>query len=115
MNLIMGVIDGGTQRDLAQVEVDICFTFEPRGKGKTMDQIFGERGTTDPNLRRLMQEEADNMVRRRHLLIEQDQTYVFSKDANGAYSWQPARITDKLRDYFSPWFCDVRGLARELF
>jgi len=106
----MGIIDGGTMRDLARAEVDICFTFEPRGTGMTIEQILEKRGTTNPNLRRLMQEEADNMVRRRFLFYDKDRTYVFSKDHQGNYSWQPATIIDKLRDYFSPLFCNLRDL-----
>ena len=98
----MGIIDGGTERDLARAEVDICFTFEPRGTERTIEQIFEKRHTTNPNLRILMQEEADDMVKRRHLLVEGRKVYVFSKDSQGKYSWQSAsRIRDYLRGYFN--------------
>ena len=91
-------VEGGTARDIAQAMVSICFNFEPRGTGKTIEQILRERNIKDKLLKTLCQEEADRMVQVRFLHIDGDgEKYVFSKDPQGNYSWQPATRSDVLK------------------
>ena len=94
----MAMIEGGTARDMAQASVAICFNFEPRGTKKTIEQILSERKIQDESLRTLCQEEADRMVQVKSLHTDRDgKTYVFSKDQQGEYSWQPATRMDVLK------------------
>ena len=93
----MAIVEGGTVRDLAQAEVLITFEFKPRGTGKTIEQILSERDIKDELLRTLCQEEADRMVQVRFLHVEKSGKYVFSKDLQGNYSWQPATRMDIIR------------------
>lgn len=93
----MGIVEGGTIRDLAQANVLICFEFKPRGTKKTIEQILSQRKIQDELLKRLCQEEAESMIQRRFLHIDNDGKYVFSRDSQGNYSWQPATRMDVLR------------------
>ena len=91
-------VEGGTARDIAQAMVSICFNFEPRGTGKTIEQILSERNIQDESLRTLCQEEADRMVQGKFLHTDRDgEEYVFSKDSKGNYSWQSATRADILK------------------
>ena len=93
----MGVCSGGTMRDLAQTEVDICFSFEPKGTKKTIEQILNQRSPKNPILRKIMGEEADKMVAQKFLSYDENgQVHIFSKDSQGAYSYQPANIINRV-------------------
>ena len=93
----MVMVEGGTERDLAQALVSICFSFEPKGTQKTIEQILSERNIQDKLLRTLCQEETERMVENRFLHLSNDGNYAFSKDSQGRYSWQPATKLDVLR------------------
>ena len=94
----MGIVEGGTIRDLARESVLITLEFKPRGTKRTIEQILTERNIQEESLRTLCQEEADRMVQVRFLHIEGDgEEYVFSKDSQGNYSWKRATRRDVLR------------------
>lgn len=94
----MVMVEGGTARDMAKAQVSICFSFEPRGTKKTIEQILSERNIQEESLRTLCQEEADSMVKNRLLHTDRDgETYIFSKDPQGNYSWQLATRADVLK------------------
>ena len=84
----MGIIDGGTTRDLAQQEVLINFAFEPKGTKKNLDTICKARSINNAEMRKLCEQEADTMVRKRYKLVDKDGQYIFSKDSQGNYFWR---------------------------
>ena len=87
----------GTIRDLARESVLINLEFKPRGTKRTIEQILTERNIQEESLRTLCQEEADRMVKKRFLYIKNRETYIFSRDSRGRYSWQPAPIKDVIK------------------
>ena len=94
----MGFCDGCTAREFAQIEAGMALEFEPKGTKKTIDEMLDRNLFADPHFRILGQEELDEMVARRSMRIELDGSkYVFSKDLQGAYSWQPATRLDIIR------------------
>ena len=91
------LMEGGTIEDWARAHVSIGFSFEPWGTKKTIEHIFDERNVRDDALLDLAKKEADKMVTQRYLHHDGDgKVYVFSKDNEGKYSWQPATFRDKL-------------------
>jgi len=89
------IIDGGTVKDLARAHVLISLDFEQEGTKKTMEQILAERWVSNQNLRDLVKEEADRMVSIRFLRYDENgNVYVFSKDEQESYSWQPVRLSN---------------------
>ena len=101
----MGVMEGGTMSDLARIQISLSFDFEKKGTKKTIEQIFNERAVGDRVLFPLAKKEANRMVARRFLHHNLDKRiYVFSRDGDGKYSWQPATFTDRILNYFSKHF-----------
>ncbi len=71
---------------------------EPKGTKKTLAEMLGRTlFKQNPDLRQLAQEELDSMAKRRYMKIEDGNKYIFSKDSDGRYSWQPASKRDILR------------------
>jgi len=95
----MGVSGGCTDREFAQIEASIALEFGPKGTKKTIDEMLDRNlFVNDPNFRGLGEGELDRMVERRFMRIELDGSkYVFSKDQEGRYSWQPATRLDVIR------------------
>ncbi|MDP3992565.1 MAG: hypothetical protein U1B79_00600 [Candidatus Pacearchaeota archaeon] len=94
----MGVCNGCTDREFAQIEASMALEFEPKGTKKKLDEMLDRNLFADLHFRRLGQEELDEMVARRSMRIELDGSkYVFSKDPQGAYFWQPATRLDIIR------------------
>ena len=94
----MGVCVGGTERDMANAEVSICFTFEPRGTKKSLEDIYKQRNTPD-NFKPRIKAEAEDMVAKKFMLVEGRNLYVFSKDKQEKYFWKPATLADRGRYY----------------
>ena len=92
----MGICDGCTDRQFAQIEASMALEFEPKGTKKTIDQMLDRNlFVNNPHFKGLGEEELDEMVKRRYMRIELDGSkYVFSKDQEGRYSWQPATRLD---------------------
>ena len=91
----MGVLEG---RNLAQTAILETFRAIPAGTKKTIEQISEEKSI--PSLRKWCQEEADKMVEERFLRVDHDGKYVFSRDSQARYSWQPATRRDVIGYYF---------------
>ncbi len=95
----MGIMEGGTIKDLARQEVLINFEFEPRGAKKNIEEIFKNRHITDKAFKELCEQEADLMVKKKYLYINKKDTYTFSKDNQGNYFWKEATFLDKIENY----------------
>ncbi len=95
----MGMMIGGTMKDFAQQEVLVNFAFETKEVKKNIEEIFKERRITDKKLKTLCEQEADSMVKRRFLQIDEKGTCVFSKDNQGNYFWKEATFLDKITNY----------------
>lgn len=99
----MGVCEGCTDRQFARIEASMTLEFEPKKTMKTINQIFNERSflRNNPYFRRLAQEELDRMVQGKFMRFDHDGRYIFSRDQEGRYSWQPATRTDLIRHYLT--------------
>lgn len=94
----MGACDGCTSEEFAQIEASIGLDFEPRGTKKTLGELLNRRVFNDPHYRELGEQQLNKMAEQRQMLIEMDGgKYVFSKDSEGNYSWQPATRKDIIR------------------
>ncbi|HKZ33763.1 MAG TPA: hypothetical protein VJ142_00800 [Candidatus Nanoarchaeia archaeon] len=82
-----------------EVEVFFCFDLWPDGTKKTIEQICGEWSITDLGLRQKCQEEMDSAVKNKSLIIGRNGTrYVFSKDPEGNYCWEPETPSETYTD-----------------
>ena len=106
INLIITMVcgEGGTIESLAQTHVDLCFSFEPKGTKKSIEDILRERSISNPNVRSLCKQEAEKMVDQRCLLYDNEGKWVFSKDEQKNYSWEPARIKDRVVNLWKRYF-----------
>ena len=95
----MGVSDGLTVREFLQTEASIALEFEPIGTKKTLGDMLNRTVfLNNSQFREIGWEELDRMAKKRYMRIELDKSkYVFSKDSEGNYSWQPATRLDVLK------------------
>jgi len=109
------LMDGGTIEDWARAHIDIGFFSEPYGTKKTIEQIFQERNVKDNALLDLAKKEADKMVAHRFLHYSLDgEIYVFSKDNEGRYSWQPSTFRDRFMNRTLNLFPNLRQKLTDL-
>ena len=95
----MGIVNGGTIEDLANAEISVCFSFEPRGTRKSLEDIYSQRSTSK-ELKPLIKKEVERMVKKKYMLIEGKETYVFSRDTENKYYWKKAAAADQYLNYF---------------
>ena len=95
----MSACEGCTDREFVQIEASMALEFEPTGTKKTINELLDRNlFVNNPYFRRLGEDELNRMVERRFMRIELDGSkYVFSKDQEGRYSWQPATRLDVIR------------------
>ncbi len=94
----MGVCDGCTSEEFAQIEASFGLDFEPRGTKKTLSELLNRQIFNDTHYRKLGEQQLNKMAEQRFMLIERDKSkYIFSKDSEGNYSWQPATRFDVLK------------------
>lgn len=103
----MGMIDGGTRADHVfhvRHHIFSAVIYDPKRR-KSIEQILEERGEITDEKKKTYQLEADRMIAQKFLYRDLDKKdYVFSKDKEGKYFFQPATRIDKIINYvFNLW------------